>query len=137
MTFASMAVALLGLLVAVAIVDCTEAAVAVGVRMRTLTMTLPGGREETLIRIPEWDYNWQEMYALKEPIKLPKGTVLRVRATFDNSEGNPLNPHTPPIPVRLGEQTENEMCFVFCGVSSPDFGVRKFKLNFSRPTAGR
>ena len=102
-----------------------------------LTMTLPGGREETLIRIPEWDYNWQEMYALKEPIKLPKGTVLRVRATFDNSEGNPLNPHTPPIPVRLGEQTENEMCFVFCGVSSPDFGVRKFKLNFSRPTAGR
>ena len=41
-TLVSMAVALLGLLVAVAIVDCTEAAVAVGVRMRTPTMTLPG-----------------------------------------------------------------------------------------------
>ena len=41
-TLANMAVALLGLLVAVAIVDCTEAAVAVGVRMRTPTMTLPG-----------------------------------------------------------------------------------------------
>jgi hypothetical protein len=41
-TLASMAVALLGLLVALAIVDCTEAAVAVGVRMRTPTMTLPG-----------------------------------------------------------------------------------------------
>jgi len=40
-TFANMAVALLGLLIALAIVDCTEAAVAVGVRMRTLTMTLP------------------------------------------------------------------------------------------------
>jgi hypothetical protein len=37
-----MAVALLGLLVALAITDCTEAAVAVGVRMRTPTMTLPG-----------------------------------------------------------------------------------------------
>jgi hypothetical protein len=41
-TLASMAFALLGLLVALAIVDCTEAAVAVGVRMRTPTMTLPG-----------------------------------------------------------------------------------------------
>ena len=41
-TLASMAVALLGLLVALAIADCTEAAVAVGVRMRTPTMTLPG-----------------------------------------------------------------------------------------------
>jgi hypothetical protein len=40
-TFASMAVALLGLLVALAIVDCTEAAVAMGVRMLTPTMTLP------------------------------------------------------------------------------------------------
>ncbi|KOO23170.1 hypothetical protein Ctob_003317 [Chrysochromulina tobinii] len=33
---------LLGLLVTLAIVDCTESAVAVGVRMRTPTMTLPG-----------------------------------------------------------------------------------------------
>ncbi len=41
-TLASMAVALLGVLVALAIVDCTEAAVAVGVRMRTPRMTLPG-----------------------------------------------------------------------------------------------
>ena len=41
-TFTSMAVALLGLLVALDITDCTEAAITVGVRMRTLTMTLPG-----------------------------------------------------------------------------------------------
>ena len=40
-TFASMRVAVLGLLVALAIVDCTEVAIAVGVRMRTPTMTLP------------------------------------------------------------------------------------------------
>ena len=36
-----MAVALLGLLVVLAIADCTEVAIAGGVRMRTLTMTLP------------------------------------------------------------------------------------------------
>ena len=41
-TLASMAVALLGLLVALAIADFTEAAVAVGVWMLTSTMTLPG-----------------------------------------------------------------------------------------------
>ena len=41
-TLANMVFALIGLLVAVAIVDCTEAAVAVGVRMRTPTITLPG-----------------------------------------------------------------------------------------------
>ncbi|KOO29355.1 hypothetical protein Ctob_002001 [Chrysochromulina tobinii] len=40
-TLENMAVALLGLLVALAIADCTKAAVAVGVRMRTPTMTLP------------------------------------------------------------------------------------------------
>ena len=41
-TFVSMAVAPLGLLVALAIADCTEAAVAVGVSMLTPMMTLPG-----------------------------------------------------------------------------------------------
>ena len=41
-TVANMAVALLVVFVAVAIVDCTKAAVAEGVRMRTSTMTLPG-----------------------------------------------------------------------------------------------
>jgi len=40
-TLASMADALLGLLVALAIADCTEVAIAVGVWMRTPTMTLP------------------------------------------------------------------------------------------------
>ena len=41
-TLVSMAVALLGLLIALAIADCTEAAVAVVVWMLTSTMTLPG-----------------------------------------------------------------------------------------------
>ena len=40
-TLTSIAVALLGLLVALVIADCTEVAMTVGVRMRTPTMTLP------------------------------------------------------------------------------------------------
>jgi peroxiredoxin len=97
-----------------------------------LFATLPGQKEQSLVKLPAWDYNWQEMYMLKEPMPLPKGTVLRVKATFDNSEGNPLNPNSPPKPVRLGEQTTNEMCFVFCGVSSPDPGWWKFRINLGR-----
>lgn len=83
-----------------------------------LTATAPGEKERTLIRISEWDYNWQEQYELKEPLTLPKGTVLRVRATFDNSADNPNNPSSPPKGVRLGEQTTSEMCFVFVGISA-------------------
>lgn len=86
-----------------------------------LFATLPGEKERSLIRIPVWDYNWQEQYDLKEPLKLPQGTVLRVRATFDNSAENPNNPSSPPKIVRLGEQTTDEMCFVFLGVSSAGF----------------
>ena len=90
-----------------------------------LLATLPGEKEKSLIRIPEWDYNWQEQYELKEPMKLPKGTVLRVRATYDNSTDNPHNPNSPPALVRIGEQTTNEMCFVFLGMSS---GTRNTRL---------
>jgi peroxiredoxin len=97
-----------------------------------LLATLPGEKEKSLIKLPAWDYNWQEMYMLKEPMLLPKGTVLHVKATYDNSAGNPLNPNSPPKPVRLGEQTTNEMCFVFCGVSNANPGFWKFRINFGK-----
>jgi peroxiredoxin len=94
-----------------------------------LTAREPGGKEESVIRIDEWDYNWQEMYQLRTPRKLPKGTVLRVRAEFDNTADNPLNPFDPPRTVRFGEQTTNEMCFVFCGVHTAKPGFMKFTVN--------
>lgn len=83
-----------------------------------LLMTPPGEAERSLIQIPEWDYNWQEQYELKEPLHLKAGTLLRVRATYDNSADNPMNPSHPPRVVTLGEQTTNEMCFVFMGIAS-------------------
>jgi len=83
------------------------------------TMTLPDGASKTLVSITDWDYNWQETYYLKEPIKLPAGTKFAVEAIYDNSEGNTLNPFAPPRNVRFGEQTTNEMCFVFLGCT-PD-----------------
>jgi hypothetical protein len=80
-----------------------------------LTMTPPDGKEQTIFTIHQWDYNWQEIYFLKEPIQVKAGTKFHVEAHYDNSDKNPLNPKTPPQRVTLGEQTYNEMCFVFLG----------------------
>jgi len=82
------------------------------------TMTLPNGTTKTLIDIPDWNYNWQETYFFREPIKVPAGTRFDVVAHYDNSAANPLNPNNPPRLVKLGEQTTDEMCFVFFNVVS-------------------
>jgi hypothetical protein len=83
------------------------------------TLTFPDGTTKQLIWIKEWDYDWQEFYYLKDPIHVPAGTQFDVTAYFDNSDKNPRNPNRPPKHVNVGEQTHEEMCFVFMGVA-PD-----------------
>jgi peroxiredoxin len=83
-----------------------------------VTVTPPDGKPFSLVAIKDWDYNWQETYFLKTPIELKKGTKLTVDAVYDNSEKNPTNPFSPPQNVWFGEQTTNEMCFVFLGATS-------------------
>jgi peroxiredoxin len=83
-----------------------------------ITMTPPGGKPTTLLKIGDWDYNWQETYFLKKPIKVKPGTTFNVEAIYDNSDKNPNNPFNPPTWVRFGEQTDNEMCFVFLGATN-------------------
>lgn len=75
---------------------------------------LPDGKEVPLLWIKDWDFNWQGAYAYKDPVRLPKGTVLKLKAVYDNSESNPRNPSSPPKRVKWGEQTTDEMCL--CGV---------------------
>jgi hypothetical protein len=76
---------------------------------------LPNGKTLPMIWIKDWDFNWQGAYYYKEPVKLPKGTVLKLEAVYDNSTDNPRNPNNPPKLVHWGEQTTDEMCL--CGVS--------------------
>ena len=80
-----------------------------------VTMTPPGGETTTLIAIKEWDYNWQETYRFKEPIHVKKDTKFHVDAYYDNSTKNPNNPFNPPQQITFGEQTFNEMCYIFMG----------------------
>ena len=61
------------------------------------------------------------MYAeapFSRAIRIKAGTKMTVEAVYDNSAKNPNNPHNPPRFVTIGEQTDNEMCFVFLGATS-------------------
>lgn len=73
---------------------------------------LPDGTTIPLIKIPKWDFNWQDSYWYKEPIALPKGTKVVLDTTYDNSADNPRNPD-PTATVGWGEQTNDEMCLMF------------------------
>ena len=54
--------------------------------------TYPDGTTETLLDVPKYDFNWQLRYEFAEPKLIPKGTVVKCTAAFDNSAGNPNNP---------------------------------------------
>jgi tetratricopeptide (TPR) repeat protein len=70
---------------------------------------LPDGKRKDLIRIEDWNFNWQDDYQYETPIHLPKGTRLTMRYTFDNSADNPRNPRVPPVEVRFGNRSSDEM----------------------------
>jgi len=71
--------------------------------------TLPDGRVESLLRIDDWDFNWQDEYHYETPVVLPRGTSLAMRYLFDNSAENPRNPHFPPRRVTYGARSSDEM----------------------------
>jgi hypothetical protein len=68
----------------------------------------PDGRQETLLDVPRYNFNWQTMYRLAQPVQLPKGSKLIVTAHYDNSERNKYNPD-PTKWVRFGDPTYDEM----------------------------
>jgi mono/diheme cytochrome c family protein len=71
--------------------------------------TRPDGKQIPLVWIRNWDFNWQDQYLYADPVLLPRGSRIDVEAVFDNSDRNPLNPHSPPQAVSWGEQTRDEM----------------------------
>jgi hypothetical protein len=72
----------------------------------------PGGKSETLLSVPKYDFNWQTTYRLEKPIRLPAGTRIECTAHYDNSDKNPNNPD-PKKSVRWGDQTWEEMMIGF------------------------
>ncbi len=78
--------------------------------------TLPDGTRRWLIRIPDWDLNWQAVYRYREPLFLPKGTVISMRFHYDNSAANPRNPNSPPKRVVGGNRSTDEMAHLWLQV---------------------
>lgn len=68
----------------------------------------PDGRRETVLFVPNYDFNWQTLYKLEKPLVLPKGTKMLVTAHYDNSSKNKYNPD-PSKTVRFGDPTYDEM----------------------------
>ncbi len=79
----------------------------------------PDGREEILLDVPRYDFNWQNTYALAEPKRMPQGTEIHCTAVYDNSEENLANPN-PKMPVMWGDQTWQEMMVGTMGVCLAD-----------------
>jgi len=67
-----------------------------------------GGETTTLLDVPRYDFNWQLIYQLAQPLALSAGDRLTFTAWFDNSRDNPANPD-PTKTVRWGPQTFDEM----------------------------
>jgi Flp pilus assembly protein TadD len=78
--------------------------------------TLPDGTTRSLIRIRDWDPAWQGVFRYRDAIDLPRGTVISMRYSYDNSENNPRNPHSPPRRVTAGNQSTDEMCHLWLQV---------------------
>ncbi len=70
---------------------------------------LPDASIESLLLIKNWDFNWQGDYRYAKPIFLPKGSVIHMQFTYDNSTNNVRNPHNPPRRVEYGVETTDEM----------------------------
>jgi len=81
-------------------------------------ITPPGGKTETALDIPRYDFNWQLYYRLAEPQLLTSGTVIKATGWYDNSPGNPANPD-PKKTVRWGPQTTDEMMLGYIEYVTP------------------
>jgi mono/diheme cytochrome c family protein len=77
----------------------------------------PDGSTKPLVFVDKWDFNWQLIYTLKEPMFLPAGSKVSVEAFYDNSSANTNNPSDPPVAVTWGEQTTDEMALLVVGYS--------------------
>lgn len=74
----------------------------------TFTVIDPRGREETVLSVPRYDFNWQFAYELESPLRIRRGSMIKAVAHYDNSVQNRSNPD-PSQDVIWGQQASNEM----------------------------
>jgi hypothetical protein len=92
--------------------DVTLHAISLHMHLRgkdvTYLLTYPDGREEVLLRVPNYSFEWQLPYVFAEPIKVPAGSTVKAIARYDNSTKNRMNP-APNKEVYWSEQSWDDM----------------------------
>ena len=79
-------------------------------RASQFTAVYPDGRQELLLSVPKYDFNWQTTYTFATPKQVPAGTKIVHTTVYDNSVQNPANPD-PNRTVPWGEQSFDEMLY--------------------------
>lgn len=95
-------------------------------RDMTFVAHAPEQKPQTLLMIPNYDFEWQASYRFhRGKVQLPANTRVEVFAHFDNSTFNPHNPDAKAT-VRFGQQTFDEMMygFVFYTRNGPDLDLQ-------------
>ena len=83
-----------------------------------LTAVYPDGKEEILLNMPHYDFNWQRDYIFKDLIEIPAGTKLVADYWYDNSANNKAlfgettkELTNPARKIFWGDQSFQEMLF--------------------------
>ncbi len=79
----------------------------------TVDIVLPDGTEKPLLKINDWDLRWQSVYTLRNLTLIPKGSFIKARFVYDNSEDNHDNPYYPPKELYWGWGSNDEMCAIY------------------------
>jgi hypothetical protein len=81
----------------------------------TFTLIYPDGRSEVILKSPNYDFSWQIIYNLAKPIKIPKGTKMRIVAHYNNSRSNKYARY-PDRDIYGGSQSWEEMMSPWIGL---------------------
>lgn len=85
----------------------------------TFEVEYPNGKIETILSVPNYDFNWQRTYQFTEPKQIPAGSRVVHRTIYNNSSKNRGNP-APEETVYWGLQSEQEMLYGSVGYSWVD-----------------
>tara|TARA_B100000678_G_scaffold173358_1_gene144642 strand:- start:575 stop:1930 length:1356 start_codon:yes stop_codon:yes gene_type:complete len=87
-------------------------------KAQSLEAVYPDGRREMLARVDKYNHVWQIAYEFEDDVAplLPKGTMLLITSTWDNTEDNPNNPDHRQWVV-FGQRGVDEMSHSWLGIT--------------------
>jgi hypothetical protein len=89
------------------------------------------GDSVPMIDIPDWNFHWQMFYQFQYVQKVPEGARIHGEAFYDNTTNNPYNPNNPPITVKQGPYTTDEMLMTFMAYTEYQPGDEDILLDSS------